>query len=454
MADISNLKCWLCQKYLSVPPIMTNKKGENICGRCHTDPTLKGTVLFRNKIYEEAAKQLNFPCFNAKEGCNEIIKIGQAKKHEKGCSFDKYCCSHIIQNKCEWKGPYQKIVSHISSQHPDKLGSNPFVKKLVMTENNVEHCPIYAFGRIFLIKIGQNILKNDIYHGVYMLKENISHAFMYTLDIIGVEGTLNKKFDLLKKGNDISVLKISSLLTILGTLNDVTVRLRVKFKQHKCNKCNVIDFSNIYIEDNEVYCIKCKTKVEINKVMNENVESATSDCPNKSKGCLFKCNNINNMIKHERWFCNYSNAPCKWGCKKKLMLENRFQHYISDYSKGFQFLNNNSFKFYNNKIKLMYEHVLMYNNVRFLGQWSLNQDNSNLENMYFNITIVSELSAKETVPFICKIKLSHDNQTVCEEKELSKCYWNYKSDYWDFFKTIPFNKVCMLYTLEIQISKE
>lgn len=87
--DFDNLKCYFCEKYLSVAPIflVSKKCGFYQCGRCRHIST---KISIRNFTYERVVKYITFPCSN--EGCKMQLLFGEVEMHEKCCSHRKIQC--------------------------------------------------------------------------------------------------------------------------------------------------------------------------------------------------------------------------------------------------------------------------------------------------------------------------------------------------------------------------
>lgn len=83
-------KCFLCDNYLSVPPITDVYSSNSIkqkCGRCKD---VSDAFTTRNTFLEEIAKHFSFPC--SFENCGESISWGNVLKHEEICPFRNFMC--------------------------------------------------------------------------------------------------------------------------------------------------------------------------------------------------------------------------------------------------------------------------------------------------------------------------------------------------------------------------
>lgn len=115
-----NLKCKLCQKYLTVGPIFTvTQSGEDSkCGRCED---IKSNVLIRNFTYEKMLSNIDLPCF---AGCDIKLRWGQVEQHEQICNYRTIqCigCNNIVK--------FEEFEEHFKSEM--KPDDNKFFTKAI-----------------------------------------------------------------------------------------------------------------------------------------------------------------------------------------------------------------------------------------------------------------------------------------------------------------------------------
>uniref|UniRef100_V5GX79 RING-type E3 ubiquitin transferase n=1 Tax=Anoplophora glabripennis TaxID=217634 RepID=V5GX79_ANOGL len=113
----TNLKCIVCNGYLSVPPIVSGNNGKNVCGRC--DFITYNKQERRNIIYEDVAKLMSFPCIFEK--CNKRIPWGEVEKHEKVCSYATILCP---KKDCHEVVLVRELVTHFTWQHKSEKASS------------------------------------------------------------------------------------------------------------------------------------------------------------------------------------------------------------------------------------------------------------------------------------------------------------------------------------------
>ncbi|KAL3284936.1 hypothetical protein HHI36_019068 [Cryptolaemus montrouzieri] len=130
------LKCDICNKPLSVPPIIHSALLGYICGRCEnkskSDEKYGDSIAERQIIYENLAKYITFPCAYNVLGCSSMLKWESVLSHEDICEFKNIVCplSHQnFQEQCPWIGDHNQLITHIKKDHK-KFFSNPLQIKL------------------------------------------------------------------------------------------------------------------------------------------------------------------------------------------------------------------------------------------------------------------------------------------------------------------------------------
>ncbi|VEN42207.1 unnamed protein product [Callosobruchus maculatus] len=101
---MENLKCSICQRYLSVSPV-SGTKGKYTCGRCCPTAETSGP-------YEEIAKHILFPC--SIEGCKTKLIWGQVLVHEAACTFRRIICPYML---CCIPVRLNEVLSHFIESH-------------------------------------------------------------------------------------------------------------------------------------------------------------------------------------------------------------------------------------------------------------------------------------------------------------------------------------------------
>ncbi|PSN34082.1 E3 ubiquitin-protein ligase SIAH2, partial [Blattella germanica] len=81
------------------PPITQCLNGHNVCSKCIQElfecpvcrEALNGTTS-RNLFAENMAEKGKFPCKNADDGCNQIMKLSELQLHKPVCPYRVYKC--------------------------------------------------------------------------------------------------------------------------------------------------------------------------------------------------------------------------------------------------------------------------------------------------------------------------------------------------------------------------
>lgn len=418
---IEKLKCSECKNYLRYLPIMTNKTGESICGKCYENFKQKYTI--KNKICEEIVKTLNFPCFNEKNGCKINLLISDLKNHEKNCEYSSKNCP--FTGICNWSGPSDKILTHCVKKHRESVVNHPYADKLDVVIDVDKTLIISLYDNIFILKFAHNISYDKLLHSICLYgNPKLSKLFKYSFELTSKDGVMKKNFEV-KKQNDTSPLneiKISSLVNILGDLDAIDLKFCLSMIDYKCEICkNDLNFT-VFVKNSKICCKNCNS-LEQKVDKQQDLLSFNLKCSND--GCNFECLSENVLLKHERWFCNFTTMKCKWGCGKKLTT-NRLNHYITNYTTG----NDNTFTQKNNDIDVSYMNVAYIYNVKFLFKWSL-------ENNSFSIFVVSDLQADQLGNFVCSVVLTDAATGRRVEKYLNNNVWRDKTSNYDY--TLSFN---------------
>ncbi|XP_066143798.1 uncharacterized protein [Euwallacea fornicatus] len=109
--DFNQLKCSLCAKYLSVPPIFICTNNLFVCGRCDIPKT---QFFVRDLLFENTAVNLSFPC--SSDGCLQKLKWGHVTEHELYCQYrDIKCCI------CKSSYKARDAMKHFQQKHPNNV---------------------------------------------------------------------------------------------------------------------------------------------------------------------------------------------------------------------------------------------------------------------------------------------------------------------------------------------
>ncbi|KAK9877185.1 hypothetical protein WA026_016934 [Henosepilachna vigintioctopunctata] len=154
-ADVA-LRCCICNKPLSVPPILHNSELGNICGRCEESALnyeeANNSTLERQRVYENIAKYLTFPCSYGVLGCKTELAWNSVHDHEEVCEFKNIVCplsDEKFHDQCNWLDEHSKLAAHIKNDHkkffsypPETILKKDLKNKIIFSE---------IAGRIFVI---------------------------------------------------------------------------------------------------------------------------------------------------------------------------------------------------------------------------------------------------------------------------------------------------------------
>ncbi|KAG5887938.1 hypothetical protein JTB14_003033 [Gonioctena quinquepunctata] len=111
--SLKDLRCSICKKCLSVPPIFSSQDGtKNKCGRCKY--LVEKGICARNMIYENMAQCHSFPCIY--KHCNRTIPWGEVEQHEKECPRRTLRCPLTYRN-CFEKFEIDQLHNHMTEVH-------------------------------------------------------------------------------------------------------------------------------------------------------------------------------------------------------------------------------------------------------------------------------------------------------------------------------------------------
>ncbi|XP_057655753.1 uncharacterized protein LOC130893538 [Diorhabda carinulata] len=174
---LAQLKCSLCEGYLSVPPIMViSEDGDKYkCGRCYLIKTVVSNPAI---IYELLANIMLFPC-NYPD-CNIKIPFADVKDHEKICEHRSVICPKA---NCNDIIKLLKIGAHFKEKHIETYHSNSFnIKNVhayynidVLEKNGKTYISLFDFDDV---NFGINVCAvdpNDNYKYEVTLKSEKSH---------------------------------------------------------------------------------------------------------------------------------------------------------------------------------------------------------------------------------------------------------------------------------------
>lgn len=354
-----NFKCVTCQKFLFVPPVVTNDGTAFRCGRCSFIATNMNTPVFG---FEKLASYMAFPC--TFKGCPSKLAWGEITEHEASCRYRIISCPCY---HCEESFPINKLIQHFDEQHK---------KYMCTTQCNIQNRNIKQPNRCLmrlLISNGQPYLMfnyRDSVHfwiSIYSIgipNKNLNFEVTFTslngkcsvsvnneviIPFNEQEHCINcldqeckskfHKFSQLYKGNEqiydkmTAAIKIDNVVNTLGSDSiNYTVRIVEKMDEDpfmevdskkdlqlliflqnlECQICKSLMSAPIYnCKTGHTICKVCRWKVmkcpQCQQALSDSRCFALEDiadkikleCKNKKMGCKF-VGNIDENIDHEK----------------------------------------------------------------------------------------------------------------------------------------------------------
>nr|XP_023022586.1 uncharacterized protein LOC111510864 [Leptinotarsa decemlineata]XP_023022587.1 uncharacterized protein LOC111510864 [Leptinotarsa decemlineata] len=198
-SEMHSSRCFLCEKYLSVPPIMiiSSDGEEQKCGRCRE---IKTEINVRNTFYEKMARITEYPCIY--EDCEEKLCWGEVESHEEVCLHRTMNCPMF--EECDETIKISDLESHFDSEHSgdlyyetyDVMGDifsemmtilllshgKPYLIKSGVTEDNYS-CQVFALhpdgNRKYELKIFSEVSENFklLFEGETIFFKENEHCF-------------------------------------------------------------------------------------------------------------------------------------------------------------------------------------------------------------------------------------------------------------------------------------
>ncbi|CAG9822944.1 unnamed protein product [Phaedon cochleariae] len=184
-SKVSEYKCALCKKTLSVPPIMMLSEDgtRSKCGRCEMVPNRS---MGRNVIYEDMAKLLSFPCIN--EGCNKKIAWNEVKTHEEECVESSITCPIHTLPLCETGViRLRNLEEHMKIDHSSKIYYEIFDAELSSLSDKLSYVLICQ-NQPFLLFFHR--LQHTLLIYVASLNKN-EKSYNYNLKLSNINATSN-----------------------------------------------------------------------------------------------------------------------------------------------------------------------------------------------------------------------------------------------------------------------
>lgn len=230
-----NLKCSLCQKYLTVGPIYSiTQTGEKYkCGRCED---IRSTILIRNFCYENIVSNIDLPCSYAE--CNTTLQWGQVVEHEQTCNYRTIQCIG-----CDAFVKLDELEEHFKSDlSPDdnRLFKNVIENYSLPSQPKSATFLLKTNSHKYIIIIHFDCIRN-MYAAVYCL-QNLLEQTSFELKLTSESESTIVTF----KGNVIEYTEKQHCINC--TLQKCQLEYHVHSKKYKGNACRIVNntSSNYY----------------------------------------------------------------------------------------------------------------------------------------------------------------------------------------------------------------
>ncbi|XP_044766724.1 uncharacterized protein LOC123322771 [Coccinella septempunctata] len=356
--------CDICDRYLSIAPILFHETIGKICGRCAEKETKKFTctTFKRQKVYEEIAKNFSFPCSYESKGCKQELKWNSVSQHEDSCSFQNNTCpfgkNALFKGEediCSWTGSYRELILHLKKEHKDCFRESPIIDVILMdTVNDTIILCEYMDILFVTLSYFTSDFQIVVFHVLIDSSFIESKDFTYDLEVSDKEEKNCINFpgnrisplcdrafteSALECGFDVDLKALSTLLKsnylrfrfMMKTKKFNTSKeiQESKLKNHlnfkwTCESCKKILMPPIYVcYDHHNNCGDCKSKNKYCQC-SKSITSATNEvlenfsrislykCKNEKEGC-FELLDSNELAFHEK-NCKFTPKSCVMEC--------------------------------------------------------------------------------------------------------------------------------------------
>ncbi|KAK5641246.1 hypothetical protein RI129_009793 [Pyrocoelia pectoralis] len=176
---LEDLRCYVCNGYLSSSPIRVLPNGSCICGRCL--PVDKSAPTYRVFPLEAVLSKVLFPCLNRGSGCKATVLFNGISEHESRCVYYTSSCP-ITDSSCTWEGSGADISEHFLKNHNYLLQNSAQFN--IVTNEDSQGTLLYYNDNLYIVRYeydgGQKVLWYDIR---YCSQEDF-HDLCYTIQIL------------------------------------------------------------------------------------------------------------------------------------------------------------------------------------------------------------------------------------------------------------------------------
>lgn len=335
-SSLENLKCHLCQNYLSYFPI-TLVNDKSICGRCLVDDA----DAVRVAPYEVLAELHYFPCRFNNEGCTTELRPTDVPNHEQICTFHFVKC---LVSSCTWEGTVGHVMQHYTENHSQiLLRENQHFNIDLASSHEIEQI-LFHNNTFFMVSLIIDAEERTLQCLISQHKEMVEkkdYSFYLTLKSEKISlmkefnvGTQTEKVCLNNFEKDTST--VAAFLTIEKTLSQLAEMHITELSEKilttlKCTKCSNYILPPIYSDITGLnYCKVCVSEnisTSLNAALNNVVKDIAYYCNNSKDGCDFR--GIPSLIREHQTVCQFritncilsnTSSKCQWQNQHKELL--------------------------------------------------------------------------------------------------------------------------------------
>ncbi|KAF2891715.1 hypothetical protein ILUMI_14458 [Ignelater luminosus] len=157
----------------------------NICEDCVRSEKTE-TLMVRNLALETVLENLEMPCRNTNNGCQERLDYFDMLTHDLICTFKYYTCPTRLVTNCNWKGSFTDIAVHAATDHQDlavKGYNNYFPFNIAVFDTDETIRILYINDECFVLHIRCDVFVKQLRCIMYYIenKEEKASDILYTI---------------------------------------------------------------------------------------------------------------------------------------------------------------------------------------------------------------------------------------------------------------------------------
>ncbi|KAJ8961660.1 hypothetical protein NQ318_021258 [Aromia moschata] len=294
---LENLKCAVCDGYLSTQPLMIKPEGEQVCGKCfRIISSEEKEKCLREVGLETLAQLFLFPCRYNRQGCNYTFAWGNDTNHEEVCLYRYKTSLPSTPSRLSYGSDYYK------NWQP------PILETKSEPEDGSQHSSYYNLKQIPKCDSDDASSRlsyelKDRNYGKPSVTKNESASELQNNINLSIEGAVSLQTSSEKGDGVFSTIRIQS--TPGENLYDSPIDRQLT---KRCSTCKIVVREDAYTcLFGHVSCGSCKSsmcKVCINLLEKE----SKTMCTNYKKGC--KSVFMQSEIAKHQSNCPYNDHRC------------------------------------------------------------------------------------------------------------------------------------------------